>query len=80
MKERKSDFYDTRRLDKYLVVYYDYSVARKHGGPLEIKAKFHYAILVTDRFEAGSKLVADRLEVGRRPAARWNLGYHLARC
>jgi len=33
-----------------------------------IKAKFHYAILVADRFEAG-----------RRPAASWNLAYHLAR-
>jgi len=33
-----------------------------------IKAKFHYVILVTDRSEAG-----------RRPAASWNLAYHLAR-
>jgi len=33
-----------------------------------VKAKFHYAILVTDRSEAG-----------RRPAASWNLAYHLAR-
>jgi len=32
------------------------------------KAKFHYAVLVADRFEAG-----------RRPAASWNLAYHLAR-
>jgi len=29
-----------------------------------LKAKFHYAILVTDRFEAG-----------RRPAVSWNLAY-----
>jgi len=33
-----------------------------------VKAKFHYAILVADMFEAG-----------RRPAASWNLAYHLAR-
>jgi len=33
-----------------------------------VKAKFHYAILVADKFEAG-----------RRPAASWNLAYHLAR-
>jgi len=33
-----------------------------------VKAKFHYAILVADRSEAG-----------RRPAASWNLAYHLAR-
>jgi len=33
-----------------------------------VKAKFHYAILV-----------ADRSEDGRRPAASWNLVYHLAR-
>jgi len=33
-----------------------------------VKAKFYYAILV-----------ADRSEVGRRPAASWNLAYHLAR-
>ena len=32
------------------------------------KAKFHYAILVADRSEAG-----------RRLAASWNLAYHLAR-
>jgi len=30
-----------------------------------VKAKFHYAILVADRSEAG-----------RRPAASWNLAYH----
>jgi len=30
-------------------------------------AKFHYAILVTHRFEAG-----------RRLAVSWNLAYHLA--
>jgi len=35
----------------------------------QLKAKFHYAILVADRFEAG-----------RRPAASWSLSYHLARC
>jgi len=34
-----------------------------------IKAKFHYAIMVADRSEAA----------GRRPAASWNLAYHLAR-
>jgi len=33
-----------------------------------VKAKFHYAILVADRSVAG-----------RRPAASWNLAYHLAR-
>ena len=33
-----------------------------------LKAKFHYAILVADRSDAG-----------RRPAANWNLAYHLAR-
>ena len=33
-----------------------------------IKAKFHHAILVADRSEAG-----------RRPVASWNLAYHLAR-
>jgi len=33
-----------------------------------VKAKFHYAILVVDRSEAG-----------RRPSASWNLTYHLAR-
>jgi len=33
-----------------------------------VKAKFHYAILVADRYEAG-----------RRPAASWILAYHLAR-
>jgi len=32
------------------------------------KAKFHYAILVSDRSEAG-----------RRPAVSWNLAYHLGR-
>jgi len=32
------------------------------------KTKFHYAILVADRFEAG-----------RRPAASWNFACHLAR-
>jgi len=31
-----------------------------------VKAKYHYAILVADRSEAG-----------RRPAASWNLAYHL---
>jgi len=36
--------------------------------PRTIKAKFHYAILIVDRFEAGG-----------RPAASWNLAYHLAR-
>ena len=35
---------------------------------LKLKAKFHYAILVADRSEAGP-----------RPAAGWNLAYHLAR-
>ena len=33
-----------------------------------VKAKFHYAILVTDRSEAGGT-----------PAAGWNLAYHIAR-
>jgi len=33
-----------------------------------VKAKFHYAILVVDRSEAG-----------RRPAASGNVAYHLAR-
>jgi len=33
-----------------------------------VKAKFHYAILVADSSEAG-----------HRPAASWNLTYHLAR-
>jgi len=33
-----------------------------------VKAEFHYAILVADRSEAG-----------RRPAASWNLAYHVAR-
>jgi len=32
-----------------------------------LKPKFNYAILVADRFEAG-----------RRPAASWNMAYHLA--
>jgi len=36
--------------------------------PRFVKAKFHYATLVADRSEAG-----------RRPAASWNLAYHLAR-
>jgi len=31
----------------------------------QLKAKFHYAILVADRSDAG-----------RRPAASWNLAYH----
>jgi len=31
-----------------------------------VKAKFHYA----KWFEAGSKLVADRFEAGRRPASK----------
>jgi len=35
---------------------------------LWVRAKFHYAIMV-----------ADRPEAGRRPAASWNLAYHLAR-
>jgi len=30
-----------------------------------VKAKLHYAILVSERFKAG-----------RRPAASWNLVYH----
>jgi len=34
----------------------------------KVKAKFDYAILVTDRFVAGY-----------RPTANWNLAYHLAR-
>jgi len=34
---------------------------------LLLKAKFYYAILVADRSKAG-----------RRPAASWNLAYHLA--
>ena len=34
------------------------------------KAKFHYAILVADRSEA-------RRRPGRRPAASWNLAYHV---
>ena len=33
-----------------------------------VKAKFHFTILVADRFEAG-----------RRSAASWNMAYHLAR-
>jgi len=37
-------------------------------GLLTFKAKFHY-----------SYLVADRSEAGRRPAASWNLTYHLVR-
>ena len=40
------------------------STAGEQNG--KIKAKFHYAILVADRFEAG-----------RRPAASWNLAYYL---
>jgi len=32
-----------------------------------VKRKFHFAILVADSSEAG-----------RRPAASWNLAYHLA--
>jgi len=32
---------------------------------MSIKPKFHYAVLVADRSEAG-----------RRPAASWNLAYH----
>jgi len=39
---------------------------------MPVKAKFHYAILVADRFEAG------RRPVGRWSAS-WNLAYHLAR-
>ena len=35
------------------------------GKVASVKAKFHYAIL----FEAGSKLVADRFEAGRRPTS-----------
>jgi len=35
---------------------------------VRLKAKFHYAILVADRSEAG-----------RRPAVSWNLAYYLAR-
>jgi len=37
----------------------------RENGP--VKTKFHYALLV-----------ADRSETGRRPAASWNLAYHLA--
>jgi len=44
-----------------------YKVLRKRPVYL-LQAKFHYAILVAGRSEAG-----------RRPAASWNLAYHLAR-
>jgi len=50
-----------------------YTKNRCHGKALglliviNIKTKFHYAILVTDRSEAS-----------RKPAASWNLVYHLA--
>jgi len=37
-------------------------------APGFVKVKFRYAILVADRSAAG-----------RRPAASWNLAYHLAR-
>ena len=40
---------------------------RRQNGKWKVKAKFHYAILVADRSEAG-----------RRPAASWNLAHHLA--
>ena len=40
-----------------------------------IEAKFHYAILVAD----SPKLVADKSEASRRPAANWNLAYYLQR-
>jgi len=39
-------------------------MARVNKELHRIKAKFHYAILVAERFEAG-----------RRPAASWNLAY-----
>jgi len=42
-----------------------------------VKAKFHYAIWSCA--QTGSKVVADRSEAGRIPAASWNLAYHLAR-
>jgi len=37
-----------------------------------VKAKFHYAILVTDTSKAGRREV----QAGRRHAASWNLAYH----
>jgi len=42
-----------------------FTVPWRVKGWVDIKAKFHYAILVADRSEAG-----------RRPAASWNLAYH----
>jgi len=39
-----------------------------HSHHSQLKAKFHYAIMDADRSEAG-----------RRPAASWNLAYHLVR-
>jgi len=38
-----------------------------YNSRAQLRAKFHYAILVADRSEAG-----------RRPATSWNLAYHLA--
>jgi len=57
-----------------------YTLSRVHGTvntsvilgtrAVLVKAKFHYAILVADRSEAG--------RAGRRPAASWNLAYDLS--
>jgi len=46
----------------------NYMLICKRVVRLSLKAKFYYAILVADKFEAG-----------RRPAASLNLAYHLAR-
>jgi len=53
----------------YYCYYYYYYCCQYYQQFLWItKAELHYAILVANKSEAG-----------RRPAASWNLAYHLAR-
>ena len=66
-----TDLYAFCQIPVWCVPYLQRQKASVIASPLLtclLKAKFHYAILVADRSEAG-----------RRPAVSWNLAYHLAR-
>jgi len=53
------------------------------GGQLVVTLAGWYKVkansITLSWLQTGPKLVADRFEAGRRPAASWNLAYHLAR-
>jgi len=64
----------------FLNIYIDLIILKTHDQQFTLTTKKSlHIIFKVSWLQTGPKLVTDRSEAGRRPAASWNLAYHLSR-